>query len=247
MAQSPRKNSSVIVARSKRTIALPPATLGFASLVTPDTYDPQKPAFKANLHYTPAGIDALVDALQAQCIDANLAKLTEECEANKLKVGAPQDPRAWLEAKLKEPKENARVPLPHIVVMCRATFKDKQGDTQTKTLGCWDGHNRKLDLTKLRLGVGSVVQAVVHPNLFYSKLIGFPQPSLQLAGIRVLKLVQWGGDAAPQETDEDAIREVMGADFDMDDDLSAFAAGKPSGPASDEDKQSADDLVKDMF
>jgi hypothetical protein len=245
----PAKNTAVIVARRRDSVALPPCTLGFASLTEPDTYDPDKPLFKADACFNPAGIAALAILVQKECIDANLEKLREEMASTKgmeAFVGVePQSPEAWLAGKLKQPKENARVPLPKLVVSRKATYQDRSGNTVTRDIGCWDAHNNPLNLKALKLGMGSTVQIVVNPNLYISKLIGFPQPKFDLVGIRVLRLKQFGGQRPPTETDEDAIREVLGEEFVVDEDLSAFAAGstlpgaQPGGdappPASDED------------
>lgn len=245
----PAKNTAVIVARRRDSTALPPCTLGFASLTEPDTYDPDKPLFKADGCFNPAGIAALATLVQKECIDANLEKLREEMASTKGMEGfvaiEPQTPEAWLAGKLKQPKENSRVPLPKLVISRKATYKDRSGEIVTRSIGCWDAHNRPLDLRALKLGMGSTVQLIVNANLYISKLIGFPQPKFDLVGIRVLKLKQFGGQRPPTETDEDAIREVLGEEFQVDEDLSAFAAGASAlpgvspgevpPPASDED------------
>ncbi len=49
MATPPKKNSAVVSIKAKKSIALPPSTLGFASLVEPDLYEPDKPLFKLKL------------------------------------------------------------------------------------------------------------------------------------------------------------------------------------------------------
>lgn len=247
----PPKNSSVIVQRRRDSVALPPCTLGFASLVEPDTYDPDKPMFKLDAHYTPAGIEALKLCIQKECIDANLDKLREEMEGNPgLKAFAkaePQSPEAWLAGKLKEPKEKSKIQLPKIVIAVKADYKDRAGDTKRRSVGVWDRHNKALDLKALKLGMGSIIQPIVNPNLFFSKLIGFPQPHLSLVGVRIHKLERFGGARPPQETDEDDIREVLGEAFVADDDLSAFAAGGASLPGADPEAPSADDTVGGAF
>lgn len=247
----PAKNSSVIVQRRRDSVALPPCTLGFSSLAEPDTYEPDKPMFKLDACYNPAGIEALKAIIQKECIDANLGKLREEMEANpglKAFVKAePQSPEAWLAGKLKEPKENAKVQLPKLVIACKAERKGRDGQPYTVAIGCWDMHNQALDIKALKLGMQSIVQPIVNPNLFFSKLIGFPQPNLSLVGVRIIKLVRFGGARPPQETDEDAIREVLGEAFVVDDDLSAFAVGGASLPGVDPGAPLAEDTVKGAF
>lgn len=245
----PAKNTAVIVARRRDSVALPPCILGFGSLTEPDTYDPDKPLFKLDACYNPAGIAALAALVQKECIDANLEKLREEMASTKGMEAfvnvEPQTPEAWLAGKLKQPKDNSRVPLPKLVVSRKATYKDRSGEIVTRTIGCWDSHNKPLDLKALKLGMGSTIQPIVNANLYISKLIGFPQPKFDLVGVRILQLKQFGGQRPPQETDEDAIREVLGEEFVVDEDLSAFAAGatplpgvqpgETPPPASDED------------
>lgn len=242
MAAAKKKgNSSVVTVRATKTIALPPGTLGYASIVTPDEYDPEKPTFKLNYHLTPLAIDALIEDITTKVYtEAALEKLREEGEANGIKAMAdPQDAKAWLSAKLKEPKEKARITLPHIVVSNKATYKDRSGEIKTREIACWDANNKKLNLKRLKLGMGSIIEPVVYPNLFFSKLIGFPQPSLKLVGVRVLKLERFGGGAAPADTDEEAIKEVLGENF-VYDDLAAYASGGEGDHAEEDHADDAD-------
>lgn len=246
------KNSSVIVQRRRDSTALPPCILGFSSLIEPDTYDPDKPMFKIDAHYNPNGIAQLVACIQSQCIEPNLAKLREEMADNSaLKSLAGKDAitaEEWVGQKLKDPKEKSRIQLPKLTIAVRATYKDRSGETRQRDIGCWDGHNVVLDLKSLKLGSGSVIQPIVHANLFCSKTVngGAPSPKLDLVGVRVLKLVRFGGARPPQETDEDAIREVLGEEFSMDEDLSAFAQALP-GTSPTDTPPPAEDTVRGAF
>ena len=244
---APQKNSSVITVRAKKTIALAPATLGFASIVVPDNYDPEKPTFKLNYHLSPEAIIQLQqDIVEKVYTKEGLEKLTAECLANGIKkVPPPQDAADWLESKLKEPKEGSKLQVPHIIIANRATYRGRDGEPVERTIACWDAHNRKLDLKRLKLGMGSVIQAVVYPNLFFSKLIGFPQPSLKLVGVRVLKLERFGGGAAPADTDEEAIKEVLGENFTYDD-LGAYGMGA-EGAEGEEHDLTPEDQAKSLF
>jgi len=241
MATAPKKNSAVIVKRSRKTFAMPPATMGFASLIDPDTYDPDKPMFKVNLHYTPAGIEAVKQFLQEHCIDALFPDLQKDALEAKLPcvadISGCQSPEDFMEGKLKEPKEQSKIQLPFMQIGVKQMFKNKSQEQEARTIAFWDAKNNLLDGKAMKIGMGSIIQPIVYPNLYLSKQNGKdPRPSLQLVGIRVLKLESWGkGAAKPDAADDEAIREVMGADFDMDDDLSAFAAGSAkAAPAADE-------------
>lgn len=222
----PKKNTGVIVATAKHTIALPAGTLGFSKLVEPDEYDPDKPTFKLNVHYTGEAIEQLVEIVGEKVYtEEALARLWEEAIPAKYKKVDPQAPATWVEGKLKEPRDNDVVALPYIAVANRATYKTKDGEIKPRVIAAWDAANHKLDLKKLRLGKGSIIQPVVRPNIYINKLVGIPQPSLKLVGIKVLKLIRWTGNGAGEvETDEEAIREVLGEEFAFDD-LAAYAAG----------------------
>lgn len=252
MAVPSKASSSVIVVRQKKTFALPPATLGFAHFATPDNYDPAKPTYKGNFHLNPVAIEALLKLIQANCIDANLAALHTEMERvmtkpdfTKFSSKPAVTPQDFLDTKLKEPKEEAILKTPYITLATKATYRDKKtGLDVKKTLACWDKANNLLDISKMKLGLGSVVEPIVNCNLYFSKVNAInPTPSLQLAGIRVLKLVQFKGSSnAPTRADEESIREVMGDDFEMDDgDLSQYAAVSASLPCSDPHPEEKDD------
>lgn len=220
-----KKKSSVVTVRAKDTIALPAAILGYSDLVKPYSFDgdEDEATFRANLHYAPPGIEALKRIIAEKVYTkATLDKLAEEAEENGLKMGKPQDPEAWLEAKLKEPAEKSPVKdLPFLLVANKATYK-KKGEIVERVISAWDQNNRVLPLDKLRLSAGSVIEAIVYPNVFLSKLIGFPQPSLKLVGVRILQLKQYqSGGAAPADKDDKAIKEVLGEGF-VADDLSRF-------------------------
>lgn len=222
-------NSAVVLHRVRATIALAPSTLGYSSLTDPDTYDPDKPAFKLNAHFSPPAIAQMAEIIAEKCYSApELAKLREDMEGNGHKWKDPMDPADWLGQKLKEPKPAFPIQLPYLVIATRASFKGRDGAMVTKDMGCWDAKNTPLDLAACKLGRGSTIQAIVHPNVFFSKVIGVPQPKLDLAGVRVLVLQRFGGQRPPEEVDVDDIKEVLG-EIAMDD-LSAYAVGA-GGPA----------------
>ena len=248
---TPAKSSAVIVVRAAKTIALPPSLLGFHEFDKPDAYDPDKPKFKGNFHYTPPAFQALHPLVNTACIEGLYAKLKAEfLEANpKGKLKEPMSADEWLESKLKPAKEDAKTDwqaLPFLQFAMPATWKDKSGEVHMKEVAAWDGKNRKLNLKKLRMSRGSTVQAIVAPSLFYSKaLAGLVQPTFKLVGVRVLKLVTWSGSgASAPEADDEEIRSVLGADYEADD-LSAYMGQDDDTP----DDPPADDAgaVEKMF
>lgn len=235
-----KSNSSVVTVKASKSIALPAGPLGFSSLVEPDTYDPEKPTLKLNLHLSPEAIQQFHETIAQKVYTKEaLAQLKLEAEENGIKWKDPQSAEDWLAAKLKDARDSDQSKFPFIIIANKANYKNREGDIVQRKVSAWDGNNRKLDLKKLRMARGSIIQPVVYPNLFISKLIGFPQPSLKLIGVKVLKLERFGtGGSQEAETDEDAIKEVLGDAFEMDD-LAAFAAGddheeEAEAPAADE-------------
>lgn len=251
--------TAVIVIRPSNTIALPPGPLGFNNLLEPESFADGPLKFKLNHHLSPEAIDATVETLQANAYSAsNLKKLQEEFVEKKVKdAPEPRDVREWLSGLLREPKEGAAdwARFPHITIGTQAEYKDrKSGEIKLRSIACWDAKNKKLDLKKLRLGRGSIIQPVIYANLFYAgpktiQGVSIPAtvcPSLRLVGVRVLKLERWGGSGAQAaEADEEAIKGVLGQDFAYDD-LAAYAEG-----AVEEDHDGQDltpeDQAKTLF
>lgn len=248
---APKQSSAVIVVRSNKTLALPPSLLGFGDLLEPDTYDPDKPKFKANFHFTPPALQDLPGIVSGWCAGDLLEKLSAEFTEKqpKLSLKPVQSADEWLEAKLKPAKDDPRTDwqaLPFLQVTMPATRKTKDG-VENREVACWDGNNKKLPLRRLRLGRGSTVQAVIRPALYWSKLIGFPQPTMQLVGVRVLKLVSWGGAGAQApERDDEEIRNVLGADFEADD-LSQYLVDEGDDLPDDPPEEDAGEAVDKMF
>lgn len=247
MAAAKRKNSSVATYRAKGTIALAPGELGFSSLVDPDTYDPDKPTLKLNLHLSPEAIEQTKEIIRDRVYSEKaLAKFIEDAAEEGLKIKAePFSAEEWLEAKLKEARPSDKCKYPFLVVSNRATYKKRNQETGeleeiSRKLAAWDGRNTKLNLPRLRLGRGSIIQPIVHPNLYASKLEGLvAKPSLKLVGVKVLKLVAWGNRDEEVETDEEAIKEVLGEEFAFQD-LAAYALG-----AGHDDEDPEPDLPED--
>jgi hypothetical protein len=240
MAAPQKKPSApaVILIRPNNTIALPPGPLGFNSLIEPESFQDGELKFKLNYHLTSEGIEALIQDVEEKVYSkANMDKLQAEFdEKGVTNPPAPRPAKDWLEGILRAPKENATdfFRLPCITVGTKAEYKDhKTGSMVRREIACWDAKNKKLNLAKLRLGRGSIIQPVVYPNVFYAgaktiqgtSIPATIMPSLRLVGVRVLKLERWGGagSQAAEVTDAE-IQNVMGADF-VYDDLDAYAEG----------------------
>lgn len=226
---APRKQGGIFVARSRQVMTTVPGLLGYSNLETPDTYDPDKPKFTLDLHMNEDQVDRFVDQVDEQCIGGMMAELRKEVT----KGGKPESfaaalepvsARRWVLDSLKQPKNDKPFPLPFMKLAGKAKGKNRDGEEYDKRLTVWDAANNILDLHALRLGRGSVIQAVVKPGLWISPLVKQPTPTLELTGLRVITLVQWGGGAVDPGTLDDRDLETLGEDVAVED-LSAFAAG----------------------
>lgn len=221
-------------------LTLPPGTMGYSSLVEPDEYDGKK-KFKLRVHYTPAAFALIEKRVQESCMDALVDKFADKAEevgaASKLKD--PVDVGVWLEEKQKAPSEKSRVQLPFLSIEVMSTKKNKAGDDEPRFIKAWDKDNNLLNLAKLRLGSGSIVQPIVTPFLWASQLSKWRvTPGLQLVGLRVLKLEQYGGTGGLGDlTDEDTA--VLEQDFEPEV-LSGYAQSQ-NKPAPDEEDPHKDE------
>jgi hypothetical protein len=246
---APKKPSAIVVERDRKTTALPPMQLGsFHKLFTPDEYEGKK-KFKSRFHLNPKGMTALKAALQAKCIDqhfdamkaevdqwtadAKAAKKTPPVAICETKDGC-QSPEEWLEEKLREPHEKDKVQLPTIQLHVDAYLPLRKGqdeaDRELRTIKFWDAKGVLIEDPEKRLAKmtsGTWVQPIVHANLFLSKQLGKnPRPMLQLVGLQVIKLVEYGSsEAPPSAADEDEMRRIMGDDYSVDDDLANITGG----------------------
>lgn len=246
MAASKASSSGFVGVTAKSAFVTPPCTLGFANLVEPDdAFDSLN--FKANAHFDEAQVEALVARIQTHVIDALWDKFVAEAKdkgKDPAKLKKPSA-RAWVEDHLKEPREGARIELPYIIFKNAAEFRDKKtGAMVRKTMRAYDMKGGLLDVAKLHLGMGSIVQVVLVPGLFMSPLIKDPQPSFKLQGVRVLKLVQYGkGASGIGEMDADDMASI--GDLDLDD-LAEYAAGVAPKERKAPVSSFADDLDEEV-
>jgi hypothetical protein len=249
MATAPKKASAVIVIRDRNTTALPPMQLGsFHKLFEPDEYEGKK-RFKSRFHINPAGITALAAVLQAKCIDAHFETMKKQVQETAAELKAEgkektalkivstaaecESPEDWIEGKLKDPHEKDKVQLPTLQLHVDAHKPLRKGQDESerelRDIKFWDSKGKLLDAAALKkMTSGTWCQPVVHSNLFLSKQLGpAPRCQLQLVGLQIIKLVEFGGgqEQAPDEADDDAMKAIMGADYDAADDLSNLGVG----------------------
>lgn len=232
MATKP--SSGVIAVRSKALLIAAPGTLVFHNLIEPDKDAAERfnssLKFNAKIAYTEEAAGRLGDLVDEHVIKANWKALVEALD--EAKKAAPKagwlvpSGREWVEEHLKEPGEKARIQLPAIQWANEADFKDRDGKVQRKTMKAYDSKNKVLDWDDVKLGNGSIVQAVLIGGLYVSPLLnkGQPAPSFKLQGVRILKLVQYGAGGGSNLGDlDEADLAMLGEDVEVDD-LGSYAA-----------------------
>lgn len=218
--------TGVVVSRMKDFFYAPPGVLGYSNLVEPDTaFDECK--FKANVHYSPEAIDAFGRWLDKNVIDPLWPTFEKEArEAGKWPAKGLAKPSGadWVEEHLKDPKENWKVQTPYLAFNNDAEFKDrKTGQLVRKTMKAWGADGSLKDLKAMKVGMGSIVKAVLQAGIWISPMQKVPSLSFKLQGVQVLKLESYGAagnQSANEVSDEDLA--LMG-DVAVDD-LAGFGA-----------------------
>lgn len=233
---------AIVTIRSKQAIYFPPAEKGFDDLMKPNEYKGER-HFNLNGHFSAEALALIPAIVQKQCYDLLLDKLHAEIEEGGGRKKPPLDPSEWLEGKLKQPTRKAEPKLPFIKF-------SREAETKTGkpiVMGCWGPDGQVLDLGKLRMAMGSIIQPALFLNLWASKANSWvPQPSVKLVGVKVLKLVQFqGSGAARPQDDDEAIKAVLGASFEGGD-LSAFVLGE-TAPVHADENEDAPGNVEKMF
>lgn len=240
MAEAAKSPGGLITVAGKDIIFLAPGIMGFENLITPDEYQGEL-SFKVQVHHNPEQIARIEDLIQRLVIDANWEKWLKEAEkaADKAKsdgkpfkvpAGGWEKPSAaeWLADHLKDPSERSRTQLPSLSWKNKAEYRDKKsGEMRRKVMNGYDARNTLISLKEIKLGMGSTIQPGIVGGLYKSPLIKHPQPSFKLQGVRVLKLIQYGGGAQHihEVTDEDMVGMEEGFEAD---DLSGYVPGPPN-------------------
>ncbi len=249
-----KKPKGTIMLRPRNSnIALAPCKIGWSNLTEAEAppFAPTKPRFNAKFH-----ISDPVFARNVEIIGKAVAKLMplfeEECrnfkdrKSNKAQPyelpSKEVDVPGWLTGKLKEAGEKSQDKDPTLTLSLnhRKGVSKKTGQPWESKPMAWDGKNNILPLKTLRLGSGSVVQPIVNIGLFVAANQPEPALTVELVGVRVLKLVQYqgsGGGATKlgEVADEDLA--LLGDDADIED-LSSFlgnSLGEDTAPAPDDD------------
>lgn len=227
-----KQSGGVKLTRSKQVMFTPPGILGYNNLEKPDE---KYGKLSVDLHLNDAGQAALVAKVEAECVGALWEKWLDEHTDEKTRSKAKRpDVAEFIAERMKEPKDGKPFPENFLRFSVAGGGTRKDQTTYTRTMAVWDRNNKLLDLSTLKLGRGSIVQVGVMPGIFANPLIKNPQPSFQLVGVRVLKLVQFGGSRV-EAINEDDISAVLGADFEMED-LSEYA----SSPKRSNDEAESD-------
>lgn len=231
---TPTKSGGIVNVRAAQMFFTTPGHLGYNAIIEPEDPFGDGLVFSANVHFTEESSERLITLMERDVVDANWeAFVKAAAKAEKAPPGGQwqkPDMRLWVQDHLKPAKEGAKQTLPHMKFTNKAEFRNRDGELVRKTMRAYDAKGKLLDLPGLHMGYGSIVQAVLMPGLFVSPLVKQPQPSLQLQGVRIIKLEQFGaGGAAVGEVSEEDM-EMLGQDVEADD-LSAYvpAAAKDKG------------------
>lgn len=239
--------TGLITYRQKELFIGPPGIMGFANLLVPDEDAAkrfnQAPEFKVNIHFDSDSQQRLIDLLEGET-----EALVSGYEREAGKDAKRPDPREFVEDKLKEAHERSKCQDPYMVFKNKADYKDRDGVTHRKTMRAWDSRGNDLDLPGLHLGMGSLIQPVCQLGMWSSPLVKNPTYSFSLQGVRVLKLVAFGGGASVGRMSDDELAAI--GDIEVDD-LSAFARkddqeDKPTRPRRSESSNYASDMDDEL-
>lgn len=220
-----KKSSGIVTVRTKSVLILPPGPLGFSNLIKPDVYE-GKEKFDLFAHYSDKAQARFVEIVQKEVVDGLWAEFLKAVDDKAPPKGGWTQPdvREWLDDHLKTPNERSKVQLPSVKFANEATYV-KDGEVRRKTMKAYDIKNALLDLAKLKLGMGSLIQPMVLGGLWISPVQKQPQLSFKLQGVRVLQIVQYGagGGGNLEEVSEEDLA-LLGDDFQASD-LGAYAGG----------------------
>lgn len=267
--QQGQPSGGVLSSRLNDNFLTPPGTLGFSHLVTPDEYTPPGGSlqrnFKLAIHFTDDGFALMKDRLErwvektawpAFIKDATKAGRPMWTYAVKEKGKPPRMvEEAWpmpsvedfLDKITKYPKEGSRNMQSFLQVTKAAEYVAKKGpkagQVVQRVMAATDLQGHPVDVAKAKLGMGSTIQSMLTVGIYSAPLtdMGKPAISLKLEGVRILKLVKFGGSgpALGDLTEED--RALLGEDSELDTDLSAYtrSADETQGASKGAAKESA--------
>lgn len=208
------------VVRNAKVTILPPGILSFNALLKPDDKFGD-PTFYCMVELDEQALEKMSTMVSAEC-EGLYKKMAETYDKLKPMVNI----QGWLEDRVKTPTDEKYAPTVKFSV--KSEGKGRDGEVFNRTITIWDVKNNRLDLAKLKMGRGSIVQVVVKVGLYSTALVPAPTPTLQLIGVRVLKLVQFGGQGNLDALDPTDVEGI-----ELDEDLGAFAVS--NHPAKNDD------------
>lgn len=250
MAAAAKPTKGLISVRSNDLFISPPGIMGFERLITPDEFRDQSTGaisknFQVQVHYNDEQREALAHRIQLQVIDRLWDKFLAEAAEKKMAEprGGWQKPdgAVWLDDHLIDPPERSKTQLPFVKWKNAAEYRDKKsGEMKLKEMRAYDAKNNLLSLRDLKLGMGSTIQPVLIGGIYKSPLIKQPDLSFKLQGVRVLKLIQYGG--GPKGLHEVSDDDLAGLDKeDLDLDLGAYAKGDKDPPRTAREEEPSED------
>lgn len=228
------KPKGVIVYRPRRkVVVLAPSVLGWANLEKPDDrFDKDNPKFKLNAHLSDPAFARNVEII-TDAVEARKEGFLKECTQAGYDASGVEWPNVeeWLQDKLKESKMKA-ISDPYVSFSCnyKKGVDKKTGREWETSVSAYDKKNTLLDLKKLKLGSGSLIQPIIDIGLFVSPKELNPLISARLKGVRILKLEQYSGGGLElgevadedlellEDTDVDDLSDFIGSSFEGDDD-----------------------------
>lgn len=225
MAEAKKKKGGVISVAARTVIAGPPGQLGYSRLTTPDE---KFGKFQADIHYSEADFQALAKMFEAESV-ALIPKFAEKAE-RKVEVSQAPVISAWMEEQVKpaDAKLKADGIENDYMRFSKPGTRKVKGEEVKNTIQVWDTKRNLLDLSKLFMGRGSVVQPVLTPKLWTNPLVkGAPQFTTELTGFIVVELKQYAR-ASGGSVDLSKVKTVDGAD------LSQYVANNQTEGGSDE-------------
>ncbi len=192
----------------------------------PDTaFDECK--FKSNVHYSPEAIDAFGRWLDTNVIDPLWPTFEKDArEAGKWPAKGLAKPSGadWVEEHLKDPKENWKAQTQYLAFNNDAEYKDRKTQQLVrKTMKAWGADGSLKDLKAMKVGMGSIVKAVLQAGIWISPMQKVPSLSFKLQGVQVLKLESYGAAGNQSANEVSAEDLALMGDVGVDD-LAGFGA-----------------------
>lgn len=216
-------SSGISTVKAKQVVATPAGVLHWNKLREPDEkFD----NFYADIKLSPEAIDMLHDRIHKATVEALHEKLEKEAGKSLKKC----DFEGWFESKLKDASEKDKDKNKSFKCGKKAPKLNAKGEPIThKPIPLYDAKGNLLDPEAIDMSRarGSLVQLLFYPGMYTGPLLkGAADPTVTLAGVRILKLELYEG-GEPANVGEVSEEDLAALDdsFQIDEDLSQYAKG----------------------